>query len=399
MKAILLIGLSGSSVGGASKRYVTLYNYISQHSNDYCLIVDDVLYNSFLKNKLLLTTRNVFVIKLSSRITKRSEGLKMSAGISEIKKTRTNPVILFLGRNKMFFRLFIKWFSFVKQFHRIIKQQNIHTIYGIWIGGIWSWPLRRPFKFKLIFSLNSYFIDDSSKRYYDFFSSVYWVLRYCDQIDFLSPSITEIYKEKIGTLKHARTLITPNSFINYDNYFPEQPKIKSIVFSARLCEHKHPHLFLEAIRIFNNNNPQSYEKIKFHVLGNGVMETTLHQFAKENNLTNLFFEGAVYDPWIYLRKSIIFISIQGNNYPSQSLIEAMACENAIIASDLGETRKLVTENEGMLVPLDADKIAEAIQYLLEQPEECERMGKNARQKVLKEHTVEKFADYFFNITK
>ncbi|TAL63095.1 MAG: glycosyltransferase [Bacteroidetes bacterium] len=399
MKAILLIGLHGSSVGGASKRYVNLYNYISQHNDDYCLIIDDVLYNSFLENKLLHTTRNVFVIKLSRRIRKTSLSREKITDISINKKTPTNPVILFLGKNKMFLRLLIKWLTFAKQFHKIIKIYNIHLIYGVWLGGIWSWPLKRMFKFKLIFSLNSYFIDDCSKKYYDFFSSVYWVSKYCDQIDFLSPAIVGFYKKKIGKLNPDRELITPNSFINYENYYPEQIKSKSIIFSGRLCEHKHPHLFLEAIKIFNSNNPQLSTNIKFIVLGDSGIEKKLHKYARDNELFNLYFEGAVFNPWVYLRKSIIFISIQGNNYPSQSLIEAMACENAIIASDVGETRRLVTENEGILVPLNSDKIAQAIQFFLEHPEECEQMGKNARQKVLKEQSIEKFADYFLKITK
>ena len=98
-------------------------------------------------------------------------------------------------------------------------------------------------------------------------------------------------------------------------------------------------------------------------------------------MENVFFEGGVADTAKYLKQSKIFISIQkDNNYPSQSLLEAMACENAIIASDVGETRKLVTENEGILVPLSAEKIADAIQFLLENPAECERLGKNARKK-------------------
>lgn len=97
---------------------------------------------------------------------------------------------------------------------------------------------------------------------------------------------------------------------------------------------------------------------------------------------------------------VIFYSIQkDNNYPSQSLMEAMACENAIIASDVGETRRLVTEDEGILVPLSAEKIADAIQFLLSNPAECYKFGTNARKKVLNEHSIENFSNYFFEITK
>jgi glycosyltransferase involved in cell wall biosynthesis len=76
----------------------------------------------------------------------------------------------------------------------------------------------------------------------------------------------------------------------------------------------------------------------------------------------------------------------------------MACENAIIASDVGETRLLVTENEGILVQLDAESIAEAINKLFSANGLIEKLGTNARRKVMQEQSVEKFAPYFYSIT-
>jgi glycosyltransferase involved in cell wall biosynthesis len=116
-------------------------------------------------------------------------------------------------------------------------------------------------------------------------------------------------------------------------------------------------------------------------------------------LKNIYFVDGTLEPWKYLRKSKVFVSIQQfNNYPSQSLIEAMACENAIIASDVGETRLLVTENEGILVGLNPQEIAEAIFKLFSTKGLIEKLGSNARKKVIKDHTVEKFAEYFYSIT-
>jgi glycosyltransferase involved in cell wall biosynthesis len=72
----------------------------------------------------------------------------------------------------------------------------------------------------------------------------------------------------------------------------------------------------------------------------------------------------------------------------------MACENAIVSSDVGETRKLISEENGILVPLDSDRIAGAIKELILNPEKCGGMGYNARQKVLKEHSIQKYILYF-----
>jgi len=170
------------------------------------------------------------------------------------------------------------------------------------------------------------------------------------------------------------------------------------VFLSRLETIKNPFLLLEAIKIlnddFHNNN------IKYYFLGNGSLYKEIKSFVNKNNLNNIFIEGHQFETWKYLKRSKIFISLQQeNNYPSQSLLEAMACENAIIASDVGETRKLVSENEGILVNLDAQEIADAINKLIMDPDLIKQLGKNARRKVLKEHTIEKYVEYFYKITE
>jgi glycosyltransferase involved in cell wall biosynthesis len=76
----------------------------------------------------------------------------------------------------------------------------------------------------------------------------------------------------------------------------------------------------------------------------------------------------------------------------------MACENAIIASDVGETRLLVTENEGILVDFNPQTIADAISKLFSTKGLIEKLGTNARKKVTENHTVEKYADYFYSLT-
>ena len=76
----------------------------------------------------------------------------------------------------------------------------------------------------------------------------------------------------------------------------------------------------------------------------------------------------------------------------------MACENAIIASDAGETRLLITENEGILVDLNPQSIAEAVHKLFSTKGLIEKLGSNARKKVIENHTVEKYAEYFYSIT-
>ena len=75
----------------------------------------------------------------------------------------------------------------------------------------------------------------------------------------------------------------------------------------------------------------------------------------------------------------------------------MASECAIVATDVGNTRLLVDESCAILIPSDANALAKAIQYLLESPELVTRFGAICRTKVLKEHTVAKFGNYFWHM--
>jgi glycosyltransferase involved in cell wall biosynthesis len=137
------------------------------------------------------------------------------------------------------------------------------------------------------------------------------------------------------------------------------------------------------------------EKVKFYLLGDGPDFEKAETFKREHNLWNVEMPGFVSYPQEYFKKSKIFVSIQqSNNYPSQSLLEAMACGNAIIASDVGETRKLVDDKVGLLVELNAQALANAFEQVLANQVLQTTMALEARQRVLENHNVEKFLEYF-----
>lgn len=94
-----------------------------------------------------------------------------------------------------------------------------------------------------------------------------------------------------------------------------------------------------------------------------------------------------------LRSSYLFLSLQDyDNYPSQSLIEAMIFGCTIIATNFGETRSIVkVENGNTLINKDVNELVCAIEYLLNKKRVTNLEN---RQVILKEHTIERYANYF-----
>ena len=89
-------------------------------------------------------------------------------------------------------------------------------------------------------------------------------------------------------------------------------------------------------------------------------------------------------PYEVLAQTKIFLSLQKtNNYPSQSLLEAMASGCAIIATDVGETRRLLDETRSILIPYDAVYLKSAIEKLMNDQALRLQLGKAARVHVTK----------------
>lgn len=400
-KLIVLLNLSGSYKAGAQRRYLSLFKYLQQNNqDDYFLLLNDSLYKECFKDNILTDIKNVICVpikygrKSSANIKVSSSQINPQISLNSIKESKLYD---FLGSVSSFLKQFKAWFGYSIKLINIIKTFNIGVIYGVFTGGIWSWQIAKLLNIKFIYSYNDSAASMIERDFLRIFSSERHPLKYADKIDFLSPGILQKLKEKGLNIDEKKALFTPNSFILYDNFKPVYPKKDWVVFSARMTKLKNPDLLIHAVSILNR---RGFSAFSVYFLGEGIVFPELAKLKEQLKLNNVFLEGGVSDTAKYLTQSKIFVSIQkDNNYPSQSLMEAMACENAVIASDVGETRKLVTEDEGILIPLSAEKIADAVQSLLSNPAECNRLAANARKKVLNEHSIENFSNYFFEITK
>jgi glycosyltransferase involved in cell wall biosynthesis len=138
----------------------------------------------------------------------------------------------------------------------------------------------------------------------------------------------------------------------------------------------------------------NFSGLVVHVCGSGPLESAIRRdfAAITNHRVHIQYEP---DPIHILLKSKVFVSLQDiDNYPSQSLLEAMACGCAIIATDVGLTRQLLGEDCAILIPPQPTALAEALRQVLANPTLRSTLGANARRVVTTQQTIERFADYF-----
>lgn len=391
-KYLLIINLSGS-LGGAEIRYLNLFKEILTRNADYNLIINRKLYELAIKGGYLKSgEKNIYILEIDNL---GFNNTKKSKIIDTLKKNKINFKHLRKQRNSLLSIKQLITYSF--KLHQLFKKNKPEYVYTVWVGGMIAWPLKYYYKFKMVYS----YMDSGFSSLESFIGqslkSERLPLKNADIIDFLSADLYKGVKEIVSLKEKIKISISPCSFKNYETLIPKYPKQNTIVFCSRMTPIKNPLLLLESISLFNKQFTD-WETIKFQFLGDGECLEEMKNYTIFNKLYNVELLGHVNSPDKYFQRSKIFISIQQtNNYPSQSLLEAMACENAIIASDVGETRKLVTEKEGILVKLDAQEIALALIYLLNNAEKSITFGKNARKKVLTEHNIENYLKYFYSL--
>lgn len=221
---------------------------------------------------------------------------------------------------------------------------------------------------------------------------LYWLaLKRCRRVDALSDAIrADLVQRGIDGNKIA---VSDGSVVDIDRFRPSAAKEPWVVFSGRLVEEKNPLLFVEAMPHVLRRVPQA----KFFLLGEGPLEGAIRRALQVMKVREVEL-GFYPDPAAVLAKSRVFVSLQRTeNYPSQSLLEAMACGNAVVATDVGLTWRIVDEAVGVRVKPDPLSVAEAVAGLLDNPGLAEAMGKQARERVLRHHSTEAYLRYLHQV--
>lgn len=291
-----------------------------------------------------------------------------------------------------------KQYFLYREIDKYRKEYKINVFMGVYSGilPLYFYLKKRKRKIGIIFSdMDSWFDDvysDMRKYWYKTYNSFNYALENADIVDFLSPFILDGVKKKGITIPEEKISITPCSFTDYSKCKIGNKREFQIAFSGRLEGDKNPLLFVEAARLLL----QKYPDLIFHIIGEGRLGSNIRE--KVEGFDNIIYHGFHISPTDILAESSVFVSIQStNNYPSQSVLEAMACGNAIIATDVGDTRMFINKNNGILINLELNELVNAIGSLYLDKILRERLGKYAFSYVREKHSLEKSAEYYITL--
>jgi|AntAceMinimDraft_12_1070368.scaffolds.fasta_scaffold24109_1 glycosyltransferase involved in cell wall biosynthesis len=200
-----------------------------------------------------------------------------------------------------------------------------------------------------------------------------------NKVDCLMPGYQDFAKRYTFARRRDRIRLAPGSFSNYADTQIAKKRDIEVVFLARFAEGK-------GLSLLPGVKARLAELgVTLHAVGAGPLR---HQIGGPNVYETV-------NSYEILGRSKIFLSIQEfENYPSQSLLEAMASECSIIATDVGWTRLLLDESVAELVNPRVEDIVKSVIFLLNNPALASQRGKAGRQRVIEDHTIERYVSYF-----
>lgn len=224
----------------------------------------------------------------------------------------------------------------------------------------------------------------------EYFDQSVKVQKYIDAFVTDNSAVAEHYSQELKD--KSRVSIIPNGIDCYDEFNPKLfDRVKertaldirdndlAIFFVGRLSEEKNPDVFIETAHQLLET--KKLHNLKFFIIGDGPLKPQVEKALKSVNSKNITYLGYQAEVAKYLSVADIFVlpsSIEG--FPL-SILEAMAMEAVVVASDVGAVAEVVGE-DGFVVPAASKTdIANAITTLSTKPELLEELKAAARTKV------------------
>lgn len=157
----------------------------------------------------------------------------------------------------------------------------------------------------------------------------------------------------------------------------------------------YPNLF-KAIHIIKN---KINKKIKFYIAGDGELRTDLEQLIIDLDILDcISLLGSRSDISDLLNKADYFILSSKHEGLPTVIIEAMACETFVIATDCGGSAEIMGGTGILVPPQDSEALAQALNDAINKtPEEIQENNSKASQRVKELFSLEKSVKTWLNL--
>lgn len=181
--------------------------------------------------------------------------------------------------------------------------------------------------------------------------------------------------------------VIPNGCVDVSTSEKNPSRHLSFIFAGRLVREKGISFLIQA---WNQLFKEQIDKTPLlHILGTGPLEKEVHSLAKDN--PQIIFHGQISHAQLIdkIKKStaLIFPSLWEEPF-GLTIIEAMSCGKAVIASDIGAPQEIIQSGEtGFLFPpQNINELIKKIYAFMDSPNLTEKLGEKARQRYLSKYT-------------
>lgn len=286
------------------------------------------------------------------------------------------------------------------------KMYNIIICFGIFYYTPAAVIVKKLFKKLLINRIECSGERGDLKRIYflkyNFLIKSLW--KYVDKYIAITNDIaSELKKEGIDNerIVHIPNSVDINKFSN--NKYPKELNGQiRLIFVGRLSEQKGVDILLEAI----SKVIKKERNLILKIVGDGHLRSSLEILTDKLGISNFVkFEGEQQCLWyFYWNSDILIIPSRYEGLPLV-LLEGMSCGLPVIASNIPGHKEVIEDGvNGLLFEKEnSNQLAEKIDFLIKNPEIALRMGRNGREKVICNYSLEivseKYVELFESILR
>ena len=213
-------------------------------------------------------------------------------------------------------------------------------------------------------------------------ASVFAARKY-DRIVLVDPSQEAFFAER--GVPEARITVIRNG-VDTKLFAPsekgKEDALLDFIYVGRLSLDKGVDVLLRAFERYHAEN----HDCRLTLIGDGMLKSRLNRYTSRGAIRWLGILGHDQIP-LFLQNADVFVIPQNIGGLGMSVLEAMSCGLPVVTTGIGETTRLLSDDEGILVqPRNVDAVVRAMELLGSDEKLRRSMGMRCRRKILREYS-------------